>query len=491
MPAVDAPWPCRAYPLSRKRSDKPQALSMNRNRVSSRVLLALIFLSDFRVVAQGFAPDEAVKRMKVPAGFHVKLVACEPEVRQPVTMTFDDRGRLWVIQYLQYPTPAGLKPVKVDQYLRTVYDRIPEPPPKGPRGADRITIYADTKGDGRFHAVKDFVTGLNLASGMALGHGGVFVVQPPYLLFYADRNGDDVPDGDPEVLLSGFGMDDTHSVANSLQWGPDGWLYGAQGSTITSNIRGVTFQQGIWRYHPITHEFELFAEGGGNTWGLDFDQRGNVIAGTNWGPSTMLHQVQGGYYIKGFAKHGPLHNPFTFGYFEHVPYKDFKGGHVTCGGIIYQGGTFPREFENTYIAANLLSNSLYWHVLEPKKSSFTARFGGDFLIGNDSSFRPVDCLVGPDGALYIADWCDKRANHVDPVNNWDRSRGRVYSVQYVGNSNKHRDGVAVNIVARHSVTANNSSVNLNKLPTPEIIGLLSHPNEWYRREANRILAERR
>src|SRR6266849_2951913 len=246
-------------------------------------LLFVLCSTTGSVVAQGFTPADALKRMKASDGFEVQLVASEPMIRQPVTMSFDDRGRLWVIQYLQYPNPAGLKPVKVDQYLRTVYDRVPEPPPRGPRGADQITIYEDTHRDGRFHKVKDFVAGLNLASGMAIGHGGVFVVQPPYLLFYPDRNGDDIPDSDPEVLLTGFGMEDSHAFANSLQWGPDGWLYGAQGSTVTAKIRGISFQQGIWRYHPLTKEFELFAEGGGNTWGLDFDERGNAIAGTNFG----------------------------------------------------------------------------------------------------------------------------------------------------------------------------------------------------------------
>ena len=257
--------------------------------------------------------------MKVADGLEVKLVASEPEIRQPLTMSFDDKGRMWVIQYLQYPAPAGLKPVKVDQYLRTVYDRIPEPPPKGPKGVDRITILSDPDENGHFRKAKDFMGGLNLASGMCLGRGGVYVLQAPYLLFYPIRDGEDVPAGDPEVLLSGFGMEDAHAVANSLQWGPDGWLYGAQGSTVTAHVRGLEFQQGIWRYHPVTKEFELFAEGGGNTWGLDFDAHGNVIAGTNWGGFAMLHQVQGGYYIKGFGKHGPLHNPHSYGYFDHVP----------------------------------------------------------------------------------------------------------------------------------------------------------------------------
>jgi putative membrane-bound dehydrogenase-like protein len=441
--------------------------------------LATLLLSAGLASAQTLSPEDAVKRMKVADGFEVKIVAAEPMVRQPVSISFDDRGRVWVVQYLQYPTPAGLKPVKVDQYLRTVYDRVPEPPPKGPKGADRIAILSDFDKDGRARKAKDFLTGLNLCSGMCIGHGGVYVLQVPYLLFYPDRDGDDVPDGDPEVLLTGFGMEDAHAVANSLQWGPDGWLYGAQGSTVTANIRGIEFQQGIWRYHPITKEFELFSEGGGNTWGLDFDAHGNVIAGTNWGGFAMLHQVQGGYYIKGFGKHGPLHNPHTYGYFDHVPYKDFRGGHVTCGGIVYHGGAYPAKYDGQYVAGNLLSNVLHWHVLERKGSSFTSHFGGEFLAANDPRFRPVDCLTGPDGAVYVADWYDIRANHVDPVDNWDRTTGRIYKVVAQGEQK---------LSTEYSVL---STQPLGKRSSQELVALLEHPNDWYRREARRILAERR
>jgi len=177
---------------------------------------------------------------------------------------------------------------------------------------------------------KDFIGGLNLASGFAIGYGGVFIVQSPYLLFYPDANGDDVPDGDPEVLLTGFGMEDAHAFANSLTWGPDGWLYGAQGSTVSANIRGIEFQQGIWRYHPKTKKFELFAEGGGNTWGIDFDRFGNLFAGGNT-LEPLCHHVQGAYYVKGFGKHGPLHNPYSFGYFQPVEHKGPFGGGLTGG----------------------------------------------------------------------------------------------------------------------------------------------------------------
>ncbi|MFO0846780.1 MAG: hypothetical protein U0797_31185, partial [Gemmataceae bacterium] len=331
-----------------------------------RFLLAALALGLATVAAlpQGHSPDVAALKMMAPPGFTASLVASEPVIRQPVAIDFDDRGRLWVMQYLQYPNPAGLKRARVDRYSRTVYDRVPEPPPRGPKGADRLTIVLPG-GKG-----KDFTSGLNLASAFAFGHGGVFVLQVPYLLFYPDRDGDDVPDGDPDVLLSGFGMEDAHSVANSLTWGPDGWLYGCQGSTVTANVRGVEFQQGVWRYHPITRRFELFCEGGGNSWGLDFDRHGQLLYSTNHGGYVCLHGVQGGYYWKAFGKHGPLHNPYTYGYFDHVAHHGFRGGHVTVGGFVYRGDSFPPRFRDKYVGGDLLGHNVYWHDVEPTGSTF-------------------------------------------------------------------------------------------------------------------------
>ena len=433
-------------------------------------MLAGILFFSFR--GEALPPEEALRQMKVADGFTAKLVASEPNIRQPISISFDDRGRMWVIQYLQYPTPAGLKPVKVDQYLRTTYDKIPEPPPRGPKGADRITICEDTDGDGRMDKFKDFVSGLNLCSGMALGRGGVFVVQPPYLLFYADKNRDDIPDGDPEVLLTGFGMDDAHAFANSLTWGPDGWLYGAQGTTVTANIRGIEFQQGIWRYHPVTRAFELFAEGGGNTWGLDFDSDGELFAGTNF-YEKMLHHLQGAYYVKNFGKHGALHNPNAYGYFDHVPFSGYKGLHISIGGIVYHGGAFGKEFEGAYIFGNTLDHAVYWANLKPQGSTFTASFGGTLLKTDDELFRPVDCTVGPDGAVYVADWCDKRATHVDPLDTWDRSNGRIYKIEKTIGSKQPNE------------------FDLSKLTNDQLVDSLSHTNDWFVRQSLQILSERR
>ena len=428
--------------------------------------------------SNGLTPAEAVARMKLADGLTANVFAAEPDIVQPVAMNWDDRGRMWVVEYRQYPHPEGLKAVALDQYFRTKYDRVPEPPPRGARGADRIKILEDTDGDGRADKVMTFVDGLNLASGVAVGYGGVFVAQTPYLLFYPDRDGDDRPDGPPEVLLSGFGMEDTHAVVNSLTFGPDGWLYGAQGSTVTAHIRGATFQQAIWRYHPRTKKFELFAEGGGNTWSFDWDADGQLFCGTNWGGNVALHIAQGGYYVKNFSKHGELNNPYAFGYFGHCPQEGKVGGHVEIGGLIYQADALPERFRGKLISANLLSNEIKWFDLLPQGSSFRTRTAGDLLIANDPWFRPVDLSVGPDGALYIADWYDKRASHTDTnLDTWDKTNGRIYRISSEG--------------SRFAGSRLPSGTrDLSKLSSADLVGMLAHPNEWVHREARRILAER-
>ncbi len=435
------------------------------------VITSLALLLSSTALTQGYPPTEAAGKMSLADDLDVSLVASEPQVRQPVAIEFDDRGRLWVVQYIQYPNPADLKRVAVDRYSRTKYDRLPEPPPYGPKGGDKVTILIDDDGDGVAESSKDFVSGLNLASGLAFGYDGVFVLQTPYLLFYPDKDHDDVPDSDPEVCLTGFGMEDAHSVANSLTWGPDGWLYGLQGSTVTAHIRGIEFQQGVWRYHPRTKEFELFCEGGGNMWGLDYDQDGQLLASTNYGPYLMIHAMQGAYYWKSFGKHGDLHNPYTYGYFDHVTHNDAKGGHVATGGQIYQGGALPERFNNTFIDGNLLSHFLQWSRLTPKGSTFESTLEGTFADSNDTWFAPSDVTTGPDGAIYVCDWHDARMAHPDPDATWDRTNGRVYRIA----------------PKNHPAEA---PFDLRDYDNAALIELLSHKNAWFARRARVLLASR-
>ena len=247
---------------------------------------------------------------------------------------------------------------------------------------------------------------------------------------------------------------------------------------MTARIRGIEFQQGVWRYHPKTRQFELFAEGGGNTWGIDFDRHGQLFAGGNTS-QPVCHHVQGGYYIKGFDKHGPLHNPYTFGYINAVQHQGFLGSGLSGGFVIYQGGLFSERFNGAAIYSNLRDNAMRVSRLEPKGSTFTTQFQEDFLTSSDRWFRPVKGLVGPDGALYTADWYDYHIGHASPKDRskWyipSRETGRIWRVK--------PEGTTPRADVRFPLSA---------LASNELVDLLNHPNEWTTREARRILMERR
>ena len=416
-------------------------------------------------------PAESLAACKVGDGLALDIVAAEPMVRQPLNMHFDERGRLWVVQYLQYPFPAGLKILKYDEYLRAVFDKVPSPPPNHFKGADRITILESSKGDGVYDKAHDFVSDLNIARSVVTGRGGVWILNPPYLLFYPDKNRDDVPDGPPRVVLSGFGLEDTHSGANSLEWGPDGWLYGAHGSTCTADIRGIKFLgQAIWRYNPQTDEFEVFAEGGGNTFSLDFDREGRVFSGTNGSPRG-LHYPQGGAFVKNWGKHGPLMNPYSFGWFEHMAHKG-ETRRFSQSMVIYEGGAIP-SLEGRFIASMALINRVISTALYRDTSTFRTEDGPVIVDSSNNWFRPVDTKVGPDGALFIADWSDSRLSHLDPRDTWDKDSGRIWRMRAAGTETKLE------------------SFDFAKMSGDELIARLAHPNKWHRQTALRVLWDRR
>jgi putative heme-binding domain-containing protein len=432
-----------------------------------------------RVLSAPLPAREALQRLKVQPGFALDLVLSEPQVRQPLFTTFDERGRLWVVQYLQYPFPAGLKVVEYDQYIRAKFDKVPPPPPRHFRGADRITIHESTRGDGVFDKTSTFVEGLNITTSVLPGRGGIWVLNPPYLLFYPDKNHDDVPDGDPQVHLSGFGLEDTHSVANSLAWGPDGWLYGANGSTCTAKVRvdisgspmTTDFMgQVIWRYHPERHVFEIFAEGGGNTFGVEFDDQGRLYSGTN-GDARAVYYVQGGYYRKTWGKHGPLTNPYALGYYEFMPHAGNRE-RFTHTFVNYGGDSLPESFRGKLIAVNPLQRRIQVAHLEQVGSGYRSVEEPFLLTSSDGWFRPVDIRAGPDGALYVSDFYEARISHVDPRDNWDRSNGRIYRLRATDYKPAGR-------------------FDLGKLSSAELVKLLGHRDRWHRQTALRLLGDRK
>lgn len=361
--------------------------------------------------------DEALKRFHTPDDLVIEAALSEPEIGQPLFIDFDERGRMWVLNYKQYPNPAGLTAISRDKFLRTVYDKKPLPPPNHFPGRDKITIHEDTNGDGQYDKHKTFVDGLSIASSFARGRGGVFVMNPPYLLFYADANQDDVPDGDPEVLLEGFGMEDSHSVASNLRWGPDGWIYASQGSTVTGQIKRYgtedkpihSMGQLIWRYHPETRQYEIFAEGGGNTFGVEIDSKGRVYSGHNGGDTRGFHYVQGGYYRKSFGKHGELTNPYAFGYFDAMAHHSVP--RFTHTYIIYEGAALSAKYAGKLFGVGPLQSHVVISDVQPNGASFETKDIDKAITSDDPWFRPVDIKVGPDGAVYVADFHEQRIDH--------------------------------------------------------------------------------
>jgi putative heme-binding domain-containing protein len=426
-----------------------------------------------------FAPSEAIAQFRILEDLEIQPVLAEPTIKQPVFLNFDERGRLWVVQYLQYPHPAGLKIMSRDNVWRAVYDKVPPPPPNHYRGADKITIHEDTNGDGAFDSHKTFVDGLNIAVAVAQGRGGVWVLNAPYLLFYPDRNQDDVPDSDPEVHLAGFGLEDTHSVVNSLRWGPDGWLYAAQGSTVTANLirpgidKEPMFSMGqlIWRYHPETKRYEVFSEGGGNAFGVEIDSKGRVFSGHNGGNTRGFHYMQGAYLQKGFEKHGPLSNPYSFGYFPPMPHPDVE--RFTHNFLIYDSGALPERYHGKLFGVEPLQGRVVYSEIAAEGSTFKTTDLGHAVTTGDRWFKPVDIKLGPDGAVYIADWYDRQVNHYrNHEGQIDKENGRIYRLQAKG--------------AKPAAVP-----DLRKLSSAELVELLKHRNRWHRQTALRLLGDRR
>ncbi len=342
----------------------------------------------------GLSPEEAAKAMVVPEGFKVTLGAGEPDVMQPIAMAIDDRGRLWIAEAYTYPIRA----------------------PEG-KGKDRILIFEDADGDGRLEKRKVFMENLNLVSGLEVGFGGVWIGAAPYLLFVPDRNGDDVPDGEPEVLLDGWGYHDTHETLNAFIWGPDGWLYGCHG-VFTYSLVGkpgtpkedrTLLNAAIWRYHPTRHEFEVFAHGTSNPWGVDFNDYGQAFATACVIPH-LYHIIQGGRYQRQAGLH---FNPHTYDDIKTIalhrhwigstPHSGNDksdaagGGHAHAGAMIYLGGSWPAKYRDQIFMNNIHGQRLNEDLLLPKGSGYVGDRAPTSASRVTAGRRSSTCNMAPTG----------------------------------------------------------------------------------------------
>ena len=428
-------------------------------------------------------PAASAAAMKPRAGLLVEQLLAEPLIAQPFHLSFDERGRMWVTQSRQYPYPAGLRMISRDKYYRAHYDRVPPPPPHHDRGADLVTVHESTKRDGVYDRHTIFLDGLNMANAALRGHGGVWVMHTPYLLFYPDADFDDVPDGQPEVHLTGFGMEDSHAIANGLAWGPDGWLYGAQGSTSSCSVTRPDDPPGtaavnftgcmIWRYHPASRAFEIFAEGGGNNFGLEFDVSGRLFGGHNGGGTRGFHFVQGGRYRmqgKNSGKYGPDRDPFAFGELPQLATDDAVV-RFTHHGAFADGVAMPTGSAEHLFSLDPLHNLVTETEVSSLGSTFRTSDLTPALRSDDEAFRPVFITNAPDGALYICDMYEYFVAHGQHYQNQiDPTTGRIYRLR----------GALEPLEARTDLTG---------LTFDELLVLLGHPNKWHRQTAVRLLGE--
>ena len=376
-------------------------------------------------------------------------VLAEPDVEKPVFLNFDERGRMWVVEYRQYPEPAGLKVLSHDTYWRSHLRQgacLPPPsmPGQGPRPDHHPREHERRRRLRQAHGFRRWAEHLHRRRARARWRVGASNPPlSPFLSRMPRTMATSKPDGDPVVHLAGFGIEDTHSVANSLRWGPDGWLYGAHGSTVTAKIvrPGLDKEpivadhakvEAIWRYQPETHRFEVFCEGGGNTFGVEIDAKGRIFSGHNGGDTRGFHYMQGAYLRKGFDKHGPLSNPYTFGYFDAMEHE--KVQRFTHTFLIYEGGALGASHSGHLFGPEPLQNQVVETLVTPVGSTFKTHDLQRPVTSADPWFRPVDIKAGPDGAIYLCDWYVPQLAHNRTYSDLqegplDLSRGRIYRLR--------------------------------------------------------------
>ena len=417
----------------------------------------------------GLSPEAAAKEMSLPPGFKATLFAGEPDVKQPIAFAIDDRGRIWVAEGYTYPQRAS----------------------EG-QGKDRILVFEDTNGDGKFDKRTVFIEGLNLVSGLEVGFGGVWVGAETYLLLIPIKDGDEPkPSGPPQILLDGWGYQDTHETLNTFTWGPDGWLYGCHGVFTVSKVGKPGAPEsdctivtcGVWRYHPVKKRFEYFAEGTSNPWGVDFDEHGQCIIEACVIPH-LWHMIQGAHYERQGGQHV---NPYVFDDIktiaDHLHYAGDKGphaangrsasmggGHAHAGLMVYQGNSWPEEYWGQYYMNNIHGACINEDSPEPEGSGIVGHHRPNFINFNDIWSQIINLESDQDGSVFMIDWYDRNQCHNTDPNAHDRSNGRIFKIVY-GDTKT-------------------TPVDLQKKSDAELAALQAHPNVWYSRHARRILQER-
>jgi putative heme-binding domain-containing protein len=394
-----------------------------------------------------YSPQEAISRMTVPEGFTVELVASEPDIVNPIAMTFDDRGRIWITESIEYPRKSA------------------------GAGRDRVKVLEDTDADGRADKVTSFADGLNIPSGVAIGYGGVWVLNAPDLLFLRERDGKETS---REMVLTGFGRTDTHELPNSLTWGPDGWLYGLNGVFNQSRVRSnngkeYKFNCALWRVHPRTREFQIVSEGTSNPYGIAWETEGSaIVEACHWANDHLFHFVETGHY----QRQAGAFPPFTIPIGSITDHGHQKTAY--CGITFLDTDAYPPQYRGRICVGNVHGGAINVDLLQRDGATYLAKGEGDLFNANDAWCMPVALKIGPDGCLYVLDWYDRYHCSQDAARDpegVDRLKGRLYRL-------------------RCKNTPRAPKLDLASETDDQLIERLGSENLYFRETAQRILTER-
>ncbi|MFO0951792.1 MAG: PVC-type heme-binding CxxCH protein [Isosphaeraceae bacterium] len=401
-------------------------------------------------------PAEEKALFHLPEGFVAELVASEPEIHKPMNLAFDDLGRLWVTDTIEYPYPA----------------------PEGRTPRDSVKILSDFGPDGRARKITKFADGLNIPIGVLPMPSGreALVHSIPNVSKLTDTDGDGKADR-REPLYQRYGFRDTHGMTNAFTWGFDGWVYACHGFSNESTVQGrdnqpITMQSGnTYRMREDGSHLEYFTHGQVNPFGLAFDPLGNLYSADCH--SRPIYQLLRGAWYPSFGK---PHDGMGFG--PEMTFHDH--GSTGIGGIVYYAADqFPKAFQDTLFIGNVVTSRINHDTVDWKGSTPRAVETPDFLVSDDPWFRPVDLELGPDGALYVADFYNRIIGHYEvPLTHpgRDRERGRIWRIVYRGKDGK----------APFSTTP----TDWTTAAAPALIEALGHPNLAVRMTAANQLVTR-
>jgi len=421
------------------------------------------------------SPAESVQHLVVPGGFEVQLVASEPDIKKPIAMAWDERGRLWIAETLDYP----------NRLLKA-----------GEPGRDRILICEDTDNDGRMDKFTVFADGLNIPTGLTFAHGGLIVLQMPDTLFLKDTNGDDRADV-REVLFTGWGRSDTHAGPNNLRYGLDNWIHGMLGySGFTGSVAGesFTFRQGFYRFRPDGSKFEFLRATNNNTWGLGFTEEGVEFGSTaNNNPSVYL-PIPARYYAPAGLEAKTLGGIANTSRFlpitDRVRQVDVHWGYTSAAGhAIYTARTYPKEYWNRVAFVTEPTGHLVGQFnLTATGANFKSTNPTNLIVSDDEWFAPIMAEVGPDGAVWVIDWYNYIVQHNPTPKNFKKGDGNAYENEL----RDQRYGRIYRIAWKgdNATAPRTAPFSLAGATAAQLVATLKNDNQLWRNHAQRLLVER-